>query len=175
VKIVNDPVPGPFRDSVKIGEQDLLQSARDLVGDRDLRAHEFTLQLRAFDVSRRGASLGLSALLSLCSALLGKSLKGGLVSVGALNLGATLDLVYNADSFAERAVEKGAQTLLIPISARRQLNDLSDDMATKIAIPYYADAQEALLKALGSKGGDRQHERAVTPCFDRCEIDPGSD
>jgi ATP-dependent Lon protease len=149
VKIINVPVPGPFRESVKMGEQNLLQRARDLVGDRDPRVHEFTLQLRAFDVSRSGASLGLPVLLSLCGALLGKSLKGGLVSVGALNLGGTLDPVFNAVSVAELAVEKGAQTLLIPISARRQLNDLSDDMATKIAILYYADAREALLKALG--------------------------
>jgi ATP-dependent Lon protease len=87
-------------------------------------------------------------LLALCSALLGKSLKGGLIAVGGLNLGGTLDLVYNAVSVAELAIEKGAETLLMPISARRQLNELSDEMATKIAILYYADAREALLKAL---------------------------
>ena len=51
-------------------------------------------------------------------------------------------------SVAELAVEKGATVLLIPISARKQLNDLSDDMATKLSILYYVDAKEALLKAL---------------------------
>ena len=99
----------------------------------------------------RGAAayLGLPALLAFCSALLGKSLKGGLVAVGGLNLGGGLDPVYNAVSVAELAVEKGATTLLIPISARRQLNELSDEMATKISILFYADAREALIKALG--------------------------
>jgi hypothetical protein len=43
-----------------------------------------------------------------------------------------LEPIYNAPNVAELAVEKGATTLLIPISARRQLNELSDDMATKI-------------------------------------------
>jgi ATP-dependent Lon protease len=38
---------------------------------------------------------------------------------------------------------------LVPISARRQLNDLSDDMATRISLLYYSDAREALIKALG--------------------------
>ena len=52
-------------------------------------------------------------------------------------------------SVAELAVERGATQLLIPISARKQMNDLSDDMATKLSIIYYADAREALLKALG--------------------------
>ena len=40
-------------------------------------------------------------------------------------------------------------TLLLPISARRQLNELSDEMATKISILFYADAREALIKTLG--------------------------
>jgi ATP-dependent Lon protease len=39
--------------------------------------------------------------------------------------------------------------LLIPISARKQLNELSDEMATKLTIRYYTDARKALLKALG--------------------------
>jgi ATP-dependent Lon protease len=69
--------------------------------------------------------------------------------VGGLNLGGGVDPLHNAVNVAELAVEKGAMTLLVPISARRQLNDLSDEMATKISILYYADAREALLKSLG--------------------------
>lgn len=149
VKVINVPVPGPFRESIKYGEQNLLTRAKELVGDRDPRQHEFTVQLRAFDAAKSGSYLGLPALLAFCSALLGKSLKGGLITVGGLNLGGGLDPVYNAVSVAELAIEKGATTLLIPISARRQLNDLSDEMAMKISILFYADAREALLKALG--------------------------
>ena len=60
-----------------------------------------------------------------------------------------LEPIYNAVNVAELAVEKGATTLLIPISSRRQLNELSNEMATKMSILYYADAREALIKALG--------------------------
>jgi ATP-dependent Lon protease len=149
VKIINVPPPGPFRESVRSAEGNLLARAKELVGDREPRQHEFTVQLRAFDTSRNGSLLGLPALLAFCSALLGKSLKGGLVAVGGLNLGGALDPVHNAASVAELAAEKGATTLVIPISARRQLNELSDEMAMKLSILYYADAREALLKALG--------------------------
>ena len=148
IKIVNVGAPGPFRESVKCAEQNLLTRARDLVGDRDPRQHEFALQLRAFDAARSGAALGVPLLLALCGALLAKSLKGGLIAVGGLNLGGGIDPLYNAVAIAECAVEKGASILLIPISARRQLNELSDDMAMKLSILYYADAREALLKAL---------------------------
>ena len=149
VKIMNVPAPGPFRESVRYAQGNLATQTKDLVGDRDPRSREFTVQLRAFDTARTGAFLGLPVLLALCGALLGKSLRGGLAVVGGLNLGGGLDPVYNAVSVAELAVEKGAVQLLVPISARKQLNDLSDDMATKLSIIYYADAREALLKALG--------------------------
>ena len=49
---------------------------------------------------------------------------------------------------AELAVEKNAKTLLMPVSCRRQLNDLSDEMATKLDIEFYQDARDALLKSL---------------------------
>ena len=149
VKITNIPAPGPFRESVRYAESNLVTRSKDLVGDRDPKSHEFIIQLRAFDGSRNGAFLGLPTMLALCSALLGKSLRGGLAAVGGLNLGGTFDPVHNAVSVAELAVERGAIALLIPISARKQMNDLSDDLATKLSILYYNDAKEALLKALG--------------------------
>jgi ATP-dependent Lon protease len=148
VRIINVPAPGPFRESVRCGEQNLLARARELVGDREPREHEFNIQLLAFDTARSGSSIGLGVLLGMCSALLRKSLKGGLIVVGGLNLGGGIDPVYNAVNVAELAIEKGASILLAPISARRQLNDLSDEMAMKISILYYADAREALIKAL---------------------------
>jgi ATP-dependent Lon protease len=90
----------------------------------------------------------MTAAVALCGALIGESFKGGLVVVGGLNLGGGIDSVHDAVETAELAVEKGATTLLVPISARKQLNDLSDDMATKLTLLYYSDVREALGKAL---------------------------
>ena len=50
---------------------------------------------------------------------------------GALNLGGSIEMVPNAVRIAELAVDKQAATLLMPVSARRQLNDLPDEMWTK--------------------------------------------
>ncbi len=148
VKVLNRPIPPAFTESVRYGEQNLYARAKELVGDRDPRHHEFSLQLRAFDTSRSGSQLGIAVLLSLCSALLKKSIKGGLIVVGGLNLGGSIEPVYNAVGIAELAVEKGAIALLIPVTARRQLYDLSDEMATKIDIQFYSDVKDVLLKAI---------------------------
>ena len=45
-------------------------------------------------------------------------------------------------------MDKGALTLLLPISARKQLIYVSDDVATKVSLLYYYDASDALPKAL---------------------------
>lgn len=148
VKILNRPAPQQFQECVKYAEQNLYSKTKELVGDRDPRMHEFSLQLRAFDASKNGNGMGVSVLIALCSALLEKGIKGGVVIVGQLNLGGSLDLVYNAVNLAELAVEKGASTLLIPLNARKQLNELSDEMITKINIQYYTDLRDCLIKAL---------------------------
>jgi len=77
-----------------------------------------------------------------------KESQGRACGRGGLNLGGGIDPVHNAVSVAELAIEKGATTLLVPISARKELNELSDEMATKISILFYSDAREALLRAL---------------------------
>ena len=148
VRILNAPIPPSFRESARYAEQNLYARAKELVGDRDPRSHEHTVQLRAMDSDHTGAALGLPTLLALCSALLGKSAKGGLIAVGALNLGGSVDPLPNAVAVVEAAVEKQAAVVLMPVSARRALLDLSDDMATRVNVVFYSDAPDALLKAL---------------------------
>lgn len=148
VKILNQPTPPAFRESVRVGEQNLYTRAKDLVGDRNPREHEFSLQMRAMDADKTGAGLGLPVLVALCGALLGRNTRGGTVVVGALNLGGSIEMMPNAVRIAELAVDKQAQTLLMHIAARRQLNDLPDDLWTKVNIEFYKDASDAVFKAL---------------------------
>jgi ATP-dependent Lon protease len=149
VKILNRPAPAAFTESVRYAEQNLYSQADALVGsDREPRAHSFTAQLRTFDAAKSGADIGVAVLLALCSSLLEQSLKGGLVVIGALNLGGSIDPVHNAVDLVELATERGARRVLVPVSARQQLFNLPDDVATEVNLLYYSDVQDALLKAL---------------------------
>ena len=85
-----------------------------LVGDRDPRAHEFTIQFRAFDACKSAAATGVPILLAMSSALVERSLEGGLVIVGGLNLRGSIESIYNAVSIIELAADKGAQKILMP-------------------------------------------------------------
>lgn len=148
MKILNIPAAAGFRESVKMGEQNLYTKAKTLVGDRDPRSHEFSIQMRAFDNDRSGQGLGMGVLVALAGSLLGKNTKGGLIVVGQLNLGGSIEMIPNAVDMAEIAAEKKAQTLLMHVAARRQLNELPDEIWTKVSIEFYSDAADAVFKSL---------------------------
>ncbi len=148
VKILNQPTPPAFRESVRVGEQNVYTRAKELVGDRNPREEEFSIQMRAMDADKGGAGLGLPVLVALCGALLNRNTRGGTVVVGALNLGGSVELIPNAIRIVELAIDKQAQTILMPVAVRRQLNDLPDDLWTKINIEFYKDSADAVFKAL---------------------------
>jgi ATP-dependent Lon protease len=148
VRILNQTPPAPFRESVRIAEQNLYARAQELVGDRNPREHEFTVQLRSFDAAKSASQTGIPVLVALASALLGRPLRGGMAVIGGINLGGSIEPVHNPIDMMEHALSKGATTVLVPVSCRRGLVDLSDEAATKVQILYYSDAADALRKAL---------------------------
>ncbi len=147
-KILNQPVPPAFRESVKVGEQNLYAHAKEVVGDRDPRAHEYSIQLRPFDADKSGAGLGLPVLVAMVGALLERGTRGGTIIFGPLNLGGSVELVANPVTIAELAVDKRATTLLMPVAVRRALTDLPDELWTKINIEFYSDPVDGVFKAL---------------------------
>jgi ATP-dependent Lon protease len=148
VRILNQSPPAPFRESIRIAEQNLYSRAGELVGDRNPREHEFAVQLRSFDAGKSGADLGVPALAAFCSALVNRPLKGGMAVIGGLNLGGSIESVHNPLDLVELAIEKGATSVLMPVSCRRALVDLSDEAAAKVQTIFYLDPGDALRKAL---------------------------
>ena len=147
-KVLNRPAPPAFRESVEVGEQNLYARARELVGGRDPRACEYTVQLRPFDADTSGAGLGLPVLVACVGCLLGRSARGGTIVVGPLNLGGSMETLPDPVAVAELAVDRRAATLLMPVSARRALHDLPDDVWTKINVEFYRDPADGVFKAL---------------------------
>ncbi len=147
-RILNYPVPPAFRESVKVGEQNVYRAAKELVGHRDPRGFEYSIQLRSFDADKSGIGLGMPVLAACVGALLDRGTRGGAIVVGPLNLGGSLDMLTHPVAIAELAVDKRAATLLMPVSARKALNELPDDLWTKINIEYYSDPADGVFKVL---------------------------
>jgi ATP-dependent Lon protease len=140
--------PPAFRESVKVGEQNLYARGKELIGDRDPRSHEYSLQLRPFDADKSGAGVGLPVLIAMIGGLLERNTRGSTIVVGPLNLGGSLEMLQNPVSIVELAVDKQATTVLMPVSARRALNDLPDECWTKVNVEFYSEPTDAVFKAL---------------------------
>ena len=143
VKILNQPAPPPFKESVRCAEQNLYVRAKELVGDRDPRQHEFSVQLRAFDSAKSGSGVGVGVLLALCSSLLQKSIKGGLAVTGGLNLGGSIETIFNPVAVVEIGDREG----------RRQHLD--------------ADQQPATAERPARRSGGQGHDPLLPRCS-RC-------
>ena len=63
-------------------------------------------------------------------------------------LAAELVVEQPGDVRSPRGPRGRPSTLLVPVTARRQLNDLPDDLWTRISIEFYKDAADAVFKAL---------------------------
>ncbi len=72
---MNKPAPPQFQESVRYAEQNLYSKSKELIGDRDPRLNEFSIQLRAFDASKSGNGMGIAVLMGMCSAMLEKEIQ----------------------------------------------------------------------------------------------------
>jgi len=98
-----------------------------------------------FDCAQAG---GLPVLIALVGTLLNKNTKGGLIVVGILNLGGSTELLPNAVALLELAIDKQAASILMPIAARKQLNDLLDEYWTKIQIEFYKRCDRCSIQSI---------------------------
>ena len=62
VNVLNQPTPPAFRESVKVGEQSPSTRGKELVGVRNPREHEFSVQMHSIDADRSRTGLGLPVL-----------------------------------------------------------------------------------------------------------------
>ena len=71
-----------------------------------------------------------------------------MIVVGPLNLGGSVELLSNSVAIAETAVDERAATLLMPMAARRALDDLPDELWTKLDIELYGESAGGVFKSL---------------------------
>ena len=69
---LDQPAPAPFKEAVRIAEQNLYARAEQLFPDRDPSAYQYSVQLHFVDTVNTGAKTGMGVFIALISALLKK-------------------------------------------------------------------------------------------------------
>jgi DNA-binding transcriptional LysR family regulator len=92
-QVAKDMVAVRIGPDLRMAEQVLYAQARSLVGDRDPRSQEFTIQLRAIDADKSGGGLGVPVLAALCGSVLGRNSRGGTIIVGSATIGGSVEML----------------------------------------------------------------------------------
>jgi predicted ATP-dependent Lon-type protease len=146
VRLVNEPPPAALRAGVKSAKDYLYLHAQELVGTRNPKRHELAVEVHPLNGGKASGSFSVGLLLAFCSSLLKKQLRGGLVVVGELG-GDAVKSLQQPTEFVDAAIRESARAILMPVSCRRALAEVSDEIATKIEILFYANVADALVKA----------------------------
>ena len=134
VRILNQSPPGAVpRKRADRRAESLCAGPRTRRRPQSARAR-VRVQLRSFDSGKSGANLGVAVLIALCSALLGRPLKGGLAVVGGLNLGGSIERSTIRSTSWNWPWRRAPATVLMPVSSRRALVDLSDEVAARVQV-----------------------------------------
>jgi ATP-dependent Lon protease len=123
-----------------------LHAAELVGGARNPKSHELAVEIHPLNGGKVDGSYGVGLLVAFCSAALKKQLRGGLVVVGEI-AGEAIKPIKQPADFVETAVREGARAVLMPVSCRHALADVSDDVATKIEMLFYANVSDALATA----------------------------
>ncbi len=148
IRLLNESPSAALRAGVRAAKDYLYSHAAELVGGaRNPKSHELAVEIQPVNGGKADGPYSVGLLLACCSALIRKQLRGGLVIVGEIS-GDAIKAVKQPTDFVETAVREGARTVLMPVSCRHALAEVSDEVATKIEMLFYANSSDALAKAL---------------------------
>ena len=147
LRLVAESPSATLRSALKAVKDYLYTHAADLVGSLNPKVHELAVEIRPLESNRPDGNYGMGLLLACCSALLKRQLRGGLVIAGELAADAVKPIKQPAE-LLETAIREDARAILLPVSCRRAMLDVSDETATQIEMLFYASAADALKKAL---------------------------
>lgn len=103
------------------------------------------------DLQGQGAAedLSLSTLIAMTSAALKKTVLSQLVVLGGISIGGTVNQIEELANVLQVAHDAGANKILLPSNAKKQIVDVPDDLFVTFQIIFYNSPEDAVFKALG--------------------------
>lgn len=119
---------------------------------QSLKVNQSDYHVHLVDFYNAGPSehLALAGFVSLCSGLLGKPIQSQMVILGNMSLGGTIAPARGLAESLQIALDSGCKRLLLPMSSVGDIPSVPGDLFAKFQTSFYADAVDAVFKALGA-------------------------
>lgn len=137
-----------IKESARMAYDYLKANVRKLGIDREISSYDFNIQVMSLMQGKDANDLGVAFYIGLISAVLNRSINGGLVILGQMSLHGVLSRVEGLGDKLRIAMDAGAKRVMIPTENRRDFAELPAEVIDKLQIDFYSDPAQAAFKAL---------------------------
>jgi ATP-dependent Lon protease len=127
---------------------DFIKANASRIGlDRDIAAYDVNVQVMSLMQGKDSADLGVALFIAMVSALVGRSIAGGVVVLGQMSIHGVLNRVDGLGDKLRISMDAGAKRVLIPSDSRRDFAELPAELVDKLQIDFYSEPAKAAFKA----------------------------
>ena len=137
------------KEAIKVGYDFFKANAPSVSASIKTGDHDYHVHIVELHNTGPTTSMTLSALVALCSSVMGKPLQSQLVILGSMSLGGTIIPVENLAESMQVAFDAGAKRILLPMSSVGDIASIPGELFAKFQTSFYADPTDAVFKALG--------------------------
>jgi ATP-dependent Lon protease len=137
------------REAIKVGFDYYKANVGGVSASAKASDHDYHLHLVELHNTGPATAMTLAAFVTLCSAVLGKSVQPRLVVLGSMSLGGNIVPVENLAGSLQAAFDAGAKRLLLPMASVTDIPTIPGELFAKFQTGFYSDPRDAAFKALG--------------------------
>ena len=137
------------REAIKVGFDYFKANAQRISSSIKGGDHDYHLHIVELHNTGPTAKMTLAAFVALCSGSLGKPIQQQMVVLGSMSLGGNIVPVENLAESLQVAFDAGAKRILLPMASVQDIPTIPGELFAKFQTAFYADAGDAVFKALG--------------------------
>jgi ATP-dependent Lon protease len=137
------------KEAIKVGFDYFKANASHVSASMKAGDHDYHLHVVELHNAGPTTAMTLAAFVALCSAVLGKPLQQQMVVLGSMSLGGNVVPVENLAGTLQVAFDAGAKRILLPMASVKDIPTIPGELFAKFQTGFYADATDAVFKALG--------------------------
>lgn len=137
------------RESINTAFNYFKANRKNISGTISLRERDFLMHVQDLQGTGVTAELALAAFIALCSGSLKKPTQSGLVVLGSMSIGGTINKLEELASLLQVCFDAGAKKILLPMASAPDIGTVPPELFAKFQISFYQSPEDAVFKALG--------------------------
>jgi ATP-dependent Lon protease len=137
------------KEAIKVGFDFYKANAQHVSASIKAGDHDYHLHVVELHNTGPTQAMTLASFVALCSGAFGKPIQPQMVVLGSMSLGGNLVPVENLAESLQVALDAGAKRILLPMASVKDIPTIPGELFAKFQTGFYADATDAVFKALG--------------------------